>query len=225
MAVITISRELGSEGSLVARLAAEALGYHFADESTLETMLKGYGLVKFDEDYQRIPGFWDRFDLGRNEERETFLMMLNHAVLALAGHGDVVIVGRGGFAVLAGLADVLNVRIQAPLDLRIERAEELPFHPEHHQAAVLVKGNDKIQRTFIESVYHVHWDDASAFDLVVDTGKVEPGLAAELIVEAVRAMRVPRMRSGARTAADLQVDKVLAMTVHEVLHCVEAHVG
>jgi len=225
MAVITISRELGSEGSLVAKLAAQALDYHFADELTIETMLKGYGLVKFDEDYQKVPGFWDQFDIGKNEERETFLMMLNHSMLALAGHGDVVIVGRGGFAVLAGLVDVLNIRIQAPLSVRIERAEDLPSLPERGRAAGLVKGNDRIQKTFIESVYGVHWDTATAFDLVIDTGKISPALASNLIVEAVRAMPVPRMRGGARSAAELQVDTVLALTVHEVLHCEEVHVG
>jgi cytidylate kinase len=223
MAVVTVSRELGSEGSLVAKLAAETLGYHLADEGTLEIMLKGYGLVKFDQDYHKIPGFWDRFDIAKNEERDTFLMMLNHSMQALAAHGDVVIVGRGGFAVLAGLADVLNVRVQAPLNLRIERAEDLPSLPEPGRAAGLVKGNDKIQKTFIESVYGVQWDNASSYDLVLDTAKITPELASGLIVESVRALNVPRLRQ-VRTAADLQVDKVLALTVHEVLHCEMAHV-
>ncbi len=36
MSVITIPRELGSEGSYIAEKVAQALGYHFADKKTLE---------------------------------------------------------------------------------------------------------------------------------------------------------------------------------------------
>jgi cytidylate kinase len=151
-------------------------------------------------------------------------MMLNHSMQALAQHGDVVIAGRGGFAVLAGMPDVLNVRVQAPLGLRIGRAEERTFQGEPARVAEWVQGNDKIQKSFIESVYGVQWDAATAFDLVIDTGKIAPELAAHTIVEAVKALRIPRLR-GAKCAAELEVDAVLASTVHEVLHCDMAHVG
>jgi hypothetical protein len=59
MSVVTISNELGSQGSTIAAETAEQLGYHLADQSMLESILKDYGLVEFDEEYRSIPGFWE----------------------------------------------------------------------------------------------------------------------------------------------------------------------
>jgi cytidylate kinase len=225
MSVVTISRELGSEGSLVAEKAARSLGYHLADESTIETMLRGYGIVEFDQEYRSIPGFWDSFSSEKTEERDAFLNMLNRSLQALANHGDVVIVGRGGFAILEGMPGVLNVRIQAPLSLRIERAEAFDAAPaaeEPRQAERLVTGNDRIQKEFVKSVYGMSWDAADAFDLVIDTGKIAPDLAASMIARAARALPAPDSGSAA-FVPEFQVDDVLASAVQDVLDCKRKH--
>jgi cytidylate kinase len=227
MSVITISNERGSQGSLIAETVARTLGYHLANQTLVETMLKDYGLVEFHEEYRSIPGFWDRLDADKQERRDTFLSMLNKSLLALARHGNVVIVSRGGFAVLAGLADVLNVRIQAPLGLRIERTEEVPtlVAPNPEEAAgVIVKDYDQLQKTFVESVYGIPWDTSKSFDLVIDTGKIAPDLASSLIVQAVKALKAP-LPKGAAIAADLEVDKVLASSVQAALKCEVGHAG
>ena len=217
MSVITISREFGSMGSVVAERAARTLGYRLADKATIETILKDYGLANFDEEYRSIPGFWDRWDASRMRQRGVMLAMLNHCLQALAREGDVVIVGRGGFAVLAGLADVLNVRIQAPRRIRARRLVDAPSIGDPGLAERVVPENDHLQKAFIKEVYGLDWDRAHLFDLVIDTGKVAPDLAADLIVQASRALRVTGMASEA-TAADLEVDPILAETVREAMH-------
>jgi len=218
MAVITISREFGSEGSLVAEKTARALGYHLADKQTLEAILRTEGaLPEFQREYASVPGFWDRFDLRRMERRQGLIESLNRAILALAQHGNMVIVGRGGFSVLKGLADVFHVRIQAPLPVRIRRVTELPEAAVPSRAERFILENDKIQRGFIESVYGVPWDTAKHFDLVLDTGKIAPDLAAGWLVQAVQAMP-----GGGFTAAGLEVDPVFAARVNGFFHC-EAH--
>ena len=224
MAVITISREFGSEGTAVAEKVARALGYHLADKTTLEKILVEYGISEFDRMYDSIPGFWDRFDAHKMERRTVLIDMLNHSIVALAAHGNMVIVGRGGFAVLAGLADVLHVRVQAPMSLRVRRAMEQPAIAEPSRAEILVKENDRIQKGFIESVYGAAWDSAKSFDLVVDTGKITPDLAAAWIVEAAKALKVPS-GSGMRTVAQLKVDRILLSTVGEHFTCETVHAG
>jgi cytidylate kinase len=223
MAVVTISREFGSEGTAIAEKAAQALGYHLADKNTIETILKEYGIQEFDRMYDSIPGFWDRFDAQRMELRGILISMLNQTIRALAQHGNMVILGRGGFAVLAGLVDVLHVRIQAPLPLRVRRAAEQPSIAEPSRAELLVKENDRIQKGFVESVYGTSWDSVKGFDLVIDTGKVAPDLAASWIVQAARSIQVPGI-SGTPTAARLEVDRILAATVKEFFSCTLAHV-
>lgn len=135
-----------------------------------------------------------------------------------------VIVGRGGFSVLAGLADVLNVRIQAPRSLRIMRLVDIASVGDPGLAEELVRKNDHLQQAFIKSVYGTEWNAADGFDLVIDTGKVTPDVAVDLLVQAVEAL--PAARSGAvRTTADLPSDKVLIATVDEILNRVFAPVG
>ena len=135
---------------------------------------------------------------------------------AIAQYGNVVIAGRGGFAVLAGLADVLNIRIQAPLMARIMRLVESPSVGDPGLAEQLVQKNDQLQKNFIKSVYGIEWDSAGAFDLVVDTGRITPDLAADMIVQATKALPA-KGTSGARTTVDLGVDKVLLAAVDDVL--------
>jgi len=224
MSVVTISREFGSLGSLVAEGAARTLGYHLADKSTIETVLKDYGLVQFSREYDSIPGFWERFDAQKREERQHHINMLNKCICAMARHGNVVIVGRGGFAVLANLADVLNVRIQAPSPLRIRRLVEAPEIADPGLAEQAVAKNDHLQQQFIKTIYGQEWDTAKAFDLVIDTGKIPPGLAAEMIVQAVRDLRVPET-GGEHTTAGLPVDSDICEAVDRVLDLAAAGAG
>jgi cytidylate kinase len=217
MSVVTISREFGSLGSLVAEDAARTLGYHLADKTTIETVLKDYGLVRFTREYDSIPGFWERFDAQKREERQHHINMLNKCISALARSGNVVIVGRGGFAVLAGLSDVLHVRIQAPIPVRIRRLLEVPDIGDPGLAEQAVMKNDHLQQKFIKMVYGQDWDTAKAFDLVIDTGKIPPGLAAEMVVQATRELKV-RGTGGERILADLPLDPDLSEAVERVMN-------
>ncbi len=218
MSVITISREFGSGGSYSAEKVAQALGYHFADKKMMEDVLVQYGFVEFEKGYDAAHGFWTRFDARTTE----MIKMLNQIIWAVARHGNVVILGRGSFAILSGYADVLNVRIQAPLPVRQARvmAQQQIATPE--QAEAIVKEADRVRTTFIESYYGVRWDVASAFDVVIDIGKVAPDLAVTWLVDAAKALPA-RTGGEARTTSALEVDQILASAVSAVLKCEETH--
>jgi len=98
-----------------------------------------------------------------------------------------VILGRSGFAILQGFADVLNVRIQSPFAVRVNRVM-VQQALTAGQAEALVRDNDKTRTAFVESFYKARWDAASAFDLVVDTSKVSPDLATAWLVAAAKAL-------------------------------------
>ena len=108
MAVITISRQVGSGGVSIGKTAAEILGYHLIDKNTLADVLKEYGIVEFEKVYDFSEGFWDRFAPSRSR----MVMMMNQSIQAIATHDNAVILGRGSYVVLGGFANVLNVRIQ-----------------------------------------------------------------------------------------------------------------
>lgn len=216
MAVITISREYASRGDDIARQVAHALGYHLVDKEFIAALLSQYGIVEFDRGYEALPGFWERFSARRLQDRETAVDMLNRVVRGVAHHGNVVIVGRSGFAILKGLSDVLHVRIQAPLSVRAVRAAtERGLTPQ--QAEALVREQDKVRATFVEEFYAVPWDTSTLFDLVINTGKVAPETAVRWIVEAAQALAAGP--AAGPTGSSLTVDGVLAAAIANTLAC------
>lgn len=218
MSVITISREFGSKGSYIAERVAQMLGYPLVDKGTIEKVLVQYGFVEFDKAYDSIPGFWALFDSRKAETVD----MLNRVIRAVARQGNAVILGRGSFAVLRDLADVLNVRIQAPLSLRVKRVMEQQNITEADQAEELVKESDRVRVAFIKSYYGLRWDDASVFDVVLNTGKVSPNLAVTWLVEMVKALNEGQ-GSYKPTTNLILVDPILANAVSVVLENQATH--
>ncbi|GAB4448053.1 MAG: hypothetical protein Fur0044_43870 [Anaerolineae bacterium] len=218
MAVLTISRELGSEGTYLGQKVAQKLGYHFVDKALIEKVLNQYGFVQFEEAYESGAGFWSRYDMLKS----TMVKFLNQVIQALAQHGNVVILGRGSFAVLDGLADVLNVRIKAPFPLRVSRVMAQQGITQAIKAEILVKENDKARTVFVESWYGVRWDTIDDFDLVIDTGKVSPDLAVTWLTEAVKNL-AQRQVGDQPSARKIQVDPVLDSVISQVLECEAKH--
>ena len=221
MSVITISREFGSEGDYIAQQVAQTLNYHFVDQKIIGITLGQYGFVFFDEEYATLPTFWERFDTQREKQRDLMVNMLNQVIQAIAQHGNVVILGRSGFEVLSGFADVFHVRVQAPFSIRVRRImaqQKIPFE----QAESVVRNNDKVRVAFVEEFYRVPWDAIHAFDLVVNTGKISPDLATRWVVDGVQApVTSPEIERS--TTASILVDSILSSAVSEVLKCNQAH--
>ena len=217
MTVITLSREFGSRGTQIAKAVAENLGYHFADKATIAQMLSQYGYIRFGQEYDTLPGFLSRFD----SQRAEMVGMLNRVILALAAHGNVVILGRGSFALLVGYVNVLNVRTQAPLAVRIRHImEQQNISP--IAAETLVNENDVIRANFIESSYKVRWDSATHFDLVIDTGKVPPQSVVNWLIETNKNL-MQRSADGLPTTDEIDVQRVLAKVVSDTLDCQATH--
>ena len=220
MTVITISREYGSGGDQVAEKVAQALGYHLVDKAFVSAVLCQYGLTEFDSEYEKQPGFWEGFDTEKAERRETMVRMLNQVVRAVARHGNVVILGRSGYAILAGLADVLHVRLQAPLDDRIELVRNAT-NVSLLEATALVKENDKMRKAFVESFYRVPWESALAFDIALNTSRVPVNVATDWVIQAAKLP--PRNLDIRMTTKQLEVDAVMQQTVSEKLKCAIEH--
>ena len=108
MAVVTISRELGSEGAYIGRKTAEVLGYHFVDKFVIEDLLREYGMVQFIDVYESTPGFWTRFDKMSFE----LIEMLNKVILALALKGNMVI--------MSGIDHRGSKKVSQILDIPVE---------------------------------------------------------------------------------------------------------
>ena len=211
VSAITISREIGSQGDTIAEQIAKRLGYQLVDKNTIEKVFRQYGFVDFTETYDES-GFWAQFDPHRAE----MISMLNRVIEAMVQHGNVVLLGRGGFAVLKGYADVLNVRIQAPLSIRIEQIMSELKITDQARAEEMVKESDHMRQNFLETAYGKQWDSVSAFDLVIDTQKISPEMAVDWLEAAAHRISQLQPRD-APTARSQEIDPVLADAIAQVL--------
>lgn len=213
MAVITISRELGSGGADIGRQVAKSLGYDFVDKNTIDGIFRQYGLTKFDDLYNSTPGILDLF----NQTNLLTISMLNEMLEAVAQRGKVMILGRGGFAVLGDYADVLNVRIEAPISVRVQQIMARENLATVQEAEARVAKDDNMRRKFVQMFYNKHWDEKSNFDLVLDTGALSNDMAVKQIVDAARALEQKTLGKDAVTTATIKVDPVLVDAVAKVM--------
>ena len=213
MAVITISREFGSGGLDIGQRVAKRLGYDFVDKRIVDGVFRQYGLTKFDDLYTSAPGILDLI----NYDNLLMVSMLNEIIEAVAKRGNVVILGRGGFAVLHGYADVLNVRLQAPFSIRVQRIMAREGLPDVQTAEERVREDDTVHSKFVQMFYGQRWDDESQFGLIINTGSLAPELAADKIVEAVRALEQKGYPADATTTAKIEVDPVLQDAIAKVI--------
>ena len=218
MTVLTISREIGSGGPDIGRKVAEKTGYHYADKKTMLDVFKQYGFQPFDKVYESPSSFWDRFDT----MRRLTVQNLNDVIEALAGHGNIVIVGRGSFAVLGDLADVINVRVQAPFEARLKWFKESEGLQDEKEAERVLTQRSEVRVDFVEATYHVPWDAASNFDMVINTDKISLDQAADWLCDASKALEKADC-SGRPTTRDLEVENFLISAVAGVLDCSRRH--
>lgn len=210
MAVITVSRQLGSRGARIAQTLALQIGYDYVDKSMINKVMREYGLTRLDVIYDHKPKIRELF----NDNSATTIEMMNETIAAFAARGNVVIVGRGGFRVLQGMADVVNVFIRASDAVRAKRVAKRN-HIEPGEAAELIQVDDDLRSRFVSLFYNARWAEDSNFDLVIDTGTTSDFDAITQICAAVAAL--PATSDSQRSAATLGVDPVLATTVAKVL--------
>ena len=180
MATITISRLLGSEGETIAKKVAQDLSYKLVTKRTLEKILEQYGLIHLDSFYQSPPRLWSRLDY----DTRHFVSMLNKIMLGLAKRGEIVILGRGGYAALRNLSGSVHIRIQAPLNVRVRNIVERENSDDIRLVEKLVKEDDKARAMFVNGFYDADFDKAEHFHLVIDTSLISVENAAEWIASA-----------------------------------------
>jgi cytidylate kinase len=214
MAIVTISREFGSEGNYIGTKVAEALGYHFVFKKEIHDVFERYcDLSCFEKKHysEMNDSFWSQFE----EMKREAVDLLSEVIRALACHGNLVIIGRCGYAILGDLTDVLNVRIRAPLSTKIDRImKEKIVAP--NEVKHIVNEEDKKRANILNLFYGIQWDRTSVFDMVINTGKVPPDLAARVIVETVKGLE-DRKKYEEPSTRTLTIDPTLSRVVSEVL--------
>ena len=187
MAVITISRVIGSSGDTLARALAERLQYRLVERAELVQLAETVGGAdvaweRSPELRERSPSFWERL----NEERRRYASVLRRVTTHLAEQDRVVIVGLGAGQMLRGLGNVLRVQVVAPIDVRIGRVMERGFEDvagplSREKARDLIRHRDRESTGYMRYLFNIDWMDPQHWDLVINTGRFAVPQAVELI--------------------------------------------
>jgi cytidylate kinase len=218
MAVITISRESGAQGTHVARKLAQRLGYRYVDREVIHEVSLEYGIRQdeFEHIYEQAPGLLERYD-HRNRE---IVQLFGRIIQGLAQRDDVVIIGRGAFAALRDYGDVLNVRIVARRSLRVQRLqEEEGLKPK--EARAKLDRLDSERSKYVGAYLGLNWADAGLYDLCVNTDKLDVDSAVALIEQTLAHLEQDRS-SDKPLIRDGSVDPILDRAITEALNLLQA---
>jgi cytidylate kinase len=216
MAVITISRLVGSKGTSIGKEVAKRMDYKYIDIELVQEIMNQYGELDFKNIYNTKLTFWDRYAGITNNLLDFFKKVM----LSIAKNGNVVIIGRGSFVSLGKYLDVLDVMIYAPMDIRIKAIMEMRRITEPEKAKEYIIRKEKIRQTFIEQTYNVKWDQIDNFDLVFNTGKLSQKLVIDTIVIAGRELESKIADSSELLTSDIESDEVLDNTVKKCLQAI-----
>jgi cytidylate kinase len=198
--VITVSREFGSGGSIVARKIAEKLRWNLLDRSLITAVARAAQVdadtaERYDE---HVESWWRRFNQGGLRsaaifagiapddaqvfDAETEAMFAGEVMQKAAARGDCVIVGRGAQCVLQDREDVLHVLIYAPWAERVERVRARSESSQNVEE--LTRMTDDERATYIRTYYGCDWKDPHLYHMMINS-QIGTEMAACMIVNAI----------------------------------------
>lgn len=228
MAIITISREMGSAGIPIAHKAADKLGYTLIDGDAIRKVAADYGLSPeaLENADEKPPAFVQTVDT----KTEANFHRIQLIILEYALKGNVIIYGRGGQDLLKEIDSVLRVRIIAPFEDRVERwAEREWLDPD--LARVLVRKSDQQRAGFIKYYFDRDWNDPLAYDLIINTLSLSEETSVKLICDAIKDRNLSERKEHCKKILhDLIIRKKIETTLFASgticgLHQYHFHVG
>jgi cytidylate kinase len=114
----------------------------------------------------------------QEKKRRFYLTALHDYIMELAKGQSIVLLGRGGQFLFRDHPGAFHIRVQAPLEQRIQWVQEI-FHLDTKAASRMVQERDRSKKRYTRQVFNHSWTDIDLFDLVINTGKVTVQGAAQ----------------------------------------------
>ena len=203
---ICISREIGSGAREICRYLCDRLGYEIFGSAIIDEIAKDLKVQRqlvdtLDEQGRsELELMLQSYMQGRELELQEYLRALVRVIKTLGKNGGVVLLGRGSTFILREQA-ALNVLVVAPLEVRVQRMmayEQL----DEKAARKLILDYEHRREQFVHKFFNADIHHPGNFDLVINTGRIPPETAGELVLEALKvrgyALESLAMPAGAR---------------------------
>lgn len=212
MAIITISRQIGSMGDELAERLSQELGYRYFDKLLMTEIAVASGLseaevIDYNEDNYKIKNFFEQLfnrktplgkitvkekdEMGRTVittktfDEENSLAFTQAVIKKLVDWDNVVIVGRGGQILLRNVPHTLHLRVIAPLEFRIENImKKKGFSRE--DALKYISEKDRAAQEYLYRFYNVDWNDPELYHMVINMGMWNLDEIVKVIKETIK---------------------------------------
>ena len=191
--VVTIGREYGSGGRVIARKVAETLGVPFYDKELIAMAASDTGLAESfirNAEEQRVSSLL--YNLYFSSQSlplyDQLFIAQSKIIKKVAEEGGCVIVGRCADYVLHDFPGCLHIFIHAPLEDRMRRAREYGDGMEDQRTLrTHVIKRDKARASYYNHFTMNKWGKAHNYDLTINS-RLGLDLVADMIVEVVQRM-------------------------------------
>ncbi len=201
MAIITLARQVAAKGDEVAQDLAAKLDYKFITRKQIEERIIELGfpqdkLPKYDE---RKPGFF----ASMAKDRDAYQNLSQYAMLEAAAKGNIIIIGRGAFALFQSVPNHISVRLIASEKVRIARLME-EFGWNEKLAKQHIQESDANRNGFHKNFYNIDIDNPANFHMLLNTGSIAINDCGHIIAEFTRAHITPTKEAeGARLVEEM----------------------
>lgn len=218
--IITLSRQLGSDGEAIAARVAAALGLTLLDRERVYALALAAGVpaellhrLMYEGQRGLAAEIMDSFSSAGRVESHTaapspllsvFAPLLPPAAISLeeaartvglvikdaASQGKVLVLGQAGQGWLRGYSGACHVQIVAPFELRVTRVAER----EKISLAVArrrVRISDQARADYVLRFHEARWLDPTLYHLVINTGQMSVEAAVSLIIHAAHTVPQP----------------------------------
>jgi cytidylate kinase len=187
--VVTISREPGSGGEIIAKNLSEKLGFDLFHQEVIHEMAQVANVSKTlcktldEKGLNTLENWISSLVDDRHLWPDQYLQHLMKVVGAIGKHGRAVIVGRGANFVLPPHG-LFRVRVIAPMEDRVRHVVEY-FNVTKDQAKRRIVQTESDRRAFIRKYFHVDIADPKYYDMIVNTGTFTLDQATDAIANAM----------------------------------------
>lgn len=209
MAIITITRQMGSYGDQIGDILSKKLGYEYINRERLFNQF--IRPIANDQQLRQLEESPKQF-LTECQNQLTYLEYLDGSLKELAGRQSAIMVGFGSQIFFKDDPEAIHVRIIAPNELRLERIRN-DLHITPQLADEYLKSGDRKYQHFVSTVFGVNAMDDYLYHAVINTGRTSVDGAVDMILALLKdnLTHLELLRSQADSAARFTKADVMEM--------------
>lgn len=188
--IITVSREFGSGGHVIAEYLAEKFELPLYDHNLLREITDEKNIplehIKRYDELPKNPWFSRTIRGYSNSPEENIANMQFEYLKKKADNGDsFVVVGRCAESILKNYDGLISFFVLADMEAKVKRIEKINGISQS-QAEALIKRNDKERKAYHNYYCTVKWGDSRNYDISINSSKLGISRTAEMLEQYIK---------------------------------------